>query len=50
MMILREGKPVGTLRQDGSILSNAPELQQLNSVWQKEGIFTLGPSEESTER
>jgi len=35
MMILREGKPVGTLRQDGCILSNAPELQQLTSVWQK---------------
>ena len=49
MVILREGEPVGLLRQDGSIQSNAPELQQLNAVWQKEGIFTMVPSHESTE-
>ena len=50
MMILRECKPVGILRQDGSIQSDAPELQQLNSVWQEEGIFTMCPSDESTRR
>jgi hypothetical protein len=49
MMILREGKAVGTLCQDGSIQSDAPELQQLNSVWQKEGIFIMCPSDKSTE-
>ena len=49
MMILREGEPVGLLRPDGYIQSDEPELQQLNSVWQKEGIFTMCPSDESTE-
>ena len=49
MTILRKGKLMGTLREDGSMQSNAPELQQLNSVWQKQGIFTMAPSHESTE-
>ncbi len=49
MMILREGEPVGLLRPDGYIQSDEPELQKLNSIWQKEGIFTMAPSNESTE-
>ena len=48
-MILRDWKPVGLLRPDGSIQSDLPDLQQLNSVWQKEGIFTMCPSNKSTE-
>ena len=31
MMILREGKPVGILRQDGSIESQLLVLQELNA-------------------
>ena len=49
MMILREGKPVGILRQDGSIESQEPYLQGLNEHWQENGIFTMCPSDESTE-
>ena len=49
MMILRDWEPVGLLRPDGSIQSDLPELQQLNSIWQKEGIFTMCPSNKSTE-
>jgi hypothetical protein len=49
MMIFREGEHVGIVRPDGSIQSEVPEMQQLNSIWQKEGIFTMFPSDESTE-
>ena len=49
MMILREWEPVGLLCPDGFIQSDEPELQQLNSIWQEKGIFTMVPSNKSTE-
>jgi hypothetical protein len=47
MMILREGKPVGILRQDGSIESQLVVLQELNAFWRENGIFTMCSTDES---